>query len=183
MDEQLQLVCDVADRLAEAGIDYMITGSIASAIYAVPRMTRDIDVVIHVSPVEGEKLIAVFKEDYYLDEETLLQAIRRHEMFNVIDQKTVIKIDFIIRKNDEYRRVEFDRRRQIAIDGHLIWVVAPEDLILSKLLWVKESESELQFRDVKQLLATVKGMDTDYLRDWAARLDVAGIFEKAKPHE
>jgi len=161
----------------------MVTGSIASAVYAVPRMTRDIDIVIHIAPAEGEKLIAAFKDDYYLDDETLLQAVRHQGMFNVIDQRTIIKIDFIIRKDDEYRRVEFDRRRQVAINGYRVWMVAPEDLILSKLLWGGKSESELQFRDVKQLLSVVKKMDTAYLRDWAARLGVADLLEKAMPHE
>jgi len=182
MDEQQALVCEVADRLAAAGIDYMVTGSIAMAVYAVPRMTRDIDIVIHISPVESDKLIAALGEDYYFDSETLLQEIRRHGMFNVIDQQTVIKIDFIIRKDDEYRRVEFDRRRQVDINGRLVKIVTPEDLILSKLIWAKVADSELQFRDVKQLLSIVKDMDLSYLHDWAERLGVADLLEKAMQH-
>ena len=55
-------------------------------------------------------------------------------MFNIINQHTVMKIDLIIRKNEEYRMMEFTRRKQILLHGKLLWVVAPEDLILSKLV-------------------------------------------------
>ena len=46
MNEQLEFVKQIASRLDSAGIAYMLTGSMALAIYAVPRMTRDIDLVI-----------------------------------------------------------------------------------------------------------------------------------------
>jgi hypothetical protein len=46
MDEQLEFVKQIAERLATAGIEYMMTGSMAMAIYASPRMTRDVDVVV-----------------------------------------------------------------------------------------------------------------------------------------
>jgi hypothetical protein len=55
------------------------------------------------------------------------------------------------------------------------WVVSCEDLILSKLAWARDSESELQRRDVRQLLAG--SVDTDYLRRWAPVLGVESLLE------
>ena len=46
MSEELAVLKLVSERLKSAGIPYMITGSIASNFYAVPRMTRDVDLVI-----------------------------------------------------------------------------------------------------------------------------------------
>ncbi len=43
VDEQLEFVKQIASRLASAEINYMMTGSMAMAVYATPRMTRDID--------------------------------------------------------------------------------------------------------------------------------------------
>lgn len=34
MTEELQVLCDIATRLEEAGIDYMLTGSVALNSYA-----------------------------------------------------------------------------------------------------------------------------------------------------
>jgi hypothetical protein len=46
MDEQFEFLRSIVHRLEEASIPYMLTGSLALAIWARPRMTRDIDVVI-----------------------------------------------------------------------------------------------------------------------------------------
>ncbi len=43
---ELLALQDVCRRLDDAGIAYMLTGSLAMSYYARPRMTRDIDLVI-----------------------------------------------------------------------------------------------------------------------------------------
>lgn len=49
MSEGLDVLQDISRRLALAGIPYMITGAMAMSLYARPRMTRDIDIVILLS--------------------------------------------------------------------------------------------------------------------------------------
>ena len=49
VSEELQVLKEVARRLDDAGIPYMVTGSIAANFYTVPRMTRDIDIVVELS--------------------------------------------------------------------------------------------------------------------------------------
>ena len=61
-----------------------------------------------------------------------------------------------------------------------IYVVAPEDLILSKLYWARDSLSELQLGDVKNLLNGVEKLDEDYLEEWARYLKIEELFWKAK---
>ena len=46
MTEELAVLKSVTGRLEAAGIPYMMTGSFAANYYAVPRMTRDIDLVV-----------------------------------------------------------------------------------------------------------------------------------------
>ena len=58
-------------------------------------------------------------------------------MFNIIHNKAIVKVDFIIRKDDEYRRIEFGRRQGIDFEGSRIDITSPEDLILSKLCWAR----------------------------------------------
>lgn len=158
----------------------MITGSMAMAIYATPRMTRDIDLVVEIPPHALRKVVSLFSQDCYIDTEMVRQAVSEHGMFNIIHNTWVIKADFIIKKDAEYRREEFNRRRRIDIEGDAISVVAPEDLILSKLVWSKDGESELQLRDVRQLLAGVSGLDWTYLKKWASLLEIDESLKKAK---
>jgi len=46
MSEELEVLKEVARRLKQAAIPYDFTGSIAANFYTVPRMTRDIDIVV-----------------------------------------------------------------------------------------------------------------------------------------
>ncbi len=54
-----------------------------------------------------------------------------------------------------------------------------EDLILSKLLWARESGSEMQRRDIRLLLDG--DLDLDYLERWAKDLGVTGLLEELSP--
>lgn len=76
-----------------------------------------------------------------------------------------------MRKESPYRLQEFARRRRVTLDNFAVWIVSKEDLILSKLVWAKDSGSELQLRDVRSLLAGE--IDLVYLERWAAELSVA----------
>ena len=91
----------------------------------------------------------------------------------------MIKIDLIVRKENPYRLEEFSRRRQIVFEDAKLYITAPEDLILSKLYWAKESMSELQLGDVRNLLKSVHRLDKDYLNKWANYLGVEDIYQKA----
>jgi predicted nucleotidyltransferase len=182
MSEEIELLKIVAARLDSAGIEYMMTGSMAMALYATPRMTRDIDIIIQISMQDASRITSLFETDFYIEKESILEAIRSRGMFNIIHNESVIKVDLIIRKQEEYRLEEFSRRTAVVIDGVKISVVTPEDLVLSKLVWAKQSESELQQRDVRQLLQSSSGMDAGYIQKWAKVLGVEDLLKKALNH-
>ena len=180
MNEQLGFLKQIAARLDTAGILYMLTGSMAMAIYAEPRMTRDIDLVIECQPEDAATIAALFEADCYVDVEAIREAARRRSMFNIIHNEWIIKADFIARGDTEYRRVEFNRRRRFDVEGTPISVVSPEDLILSKLVWAKGSNSQLQLRDVELIIKSGTTLDWDYLHQWAATLQVEAVLVLAE---
>lgn len=176
--EELGVLVEVARRLDQAGIPYMVTGSIAANFYTVPRMTRDIDIVVELSQRDVGRFIALFADDYYLEPDTVGRAVKAKGMFNLIHNEHVIKIDFVVRKETPYRQTEFSRRRKITVDDRIIYIVAPEDLILSKLVWAKDSRSEVQLTDVRNLLGSVKGINRRYLSRWAKQLSVDFLYRE-----
>ncbi|MGH7256051.1 MAG: nucleotidyl transferase AbiEii/AbiGii toxin family protein [Nitrospirales bacterium] len=178
MSEELEVLKTVTGRLDAAGIPYMVTGSIAVSFYAVPRMTRDIDIVVELSERDADQLVSLFQDEFYLDDEMVRRAIAGRDMFNLIHTRFVIKVDLVVRKDTEYRRTEFARRRAVAVEGHPFWIVAPEDLILSKLVWAKDSRSEVQLSDVRNILASVETMAREYLAQWAERLSVGSLYRE-----
>jgi hypothetical protein len=178
MKNELDIVRDVSTRLDGAQIAYMLTGSMAMNYYAQPRMTRDIDVVVALRAADAMRIVQLFSPDYYVSREAVDSSITHQSLFNLIHNESVIKVDCIVRKQSEYRLVEFDRRQRIKIEDFETWIVSKEDLILSKLFWAKDSHSELQLRDVKNLVST--GCDHGYIQRWTQELGVVNLWQEVE---
>jgi hypothetical protein len=171
---ELDVLRDVSERLTSSGVSFMLTGSMAMNYYAQPRMTRDIDLVVQLASEQIDLLVSRFETDYYVDRSAVARAIARRSMFNLIHNDTIIKLDCIVLKSAEYRQQEFARRRLVSLGDFETWIVSREDLILSKLYWARDSKSELQLRDVKNLLTA--DCDMPYLYGTAEDLGVKELL-------
>ena len=85
-----------------------------------------------------------------------------------------------MRKEEPYRKVEFERRREIDVGGVHIAVVSPEDLILSKLCWADQSGSELHLGDIREIIRSVKDLDWPYMEEWADKIGVRALLEEVR---
>ena len=155
--------------LDEKGIPYMLSGGVALNAYSIPRLTRDIDVIIEMKDVNLDTFMSIFDESFYLNDQTIRTETRRKGMFNIIDKKSGYKIDFIVRKESEYRILEFKRKVRTNIFGIDAWIVTLEDLIISKIEWIQQLQSEKQIEDIKTLLLNPL-LDKDYLVKWCDQL-------------
>ena len=178
LENETDVLEDVSGKLISAGIPFMVTGSMAMNYYAQPRMTRDIDIVISLKSRDVENLFLLFEKDYYISKEAIYDSLERGSMFNIIHDRSVIKVDFILLKDQEYRHIEFQRRKKITIRHFKTYIVNKEDLILSKLVWAEDTHSELQIRDVKNLIRT--GCDEEYLKEWVEKLDLKAIYKEIR---
>lgn len=175
MQNEIDILRDVSEKLTGAGISFMLTGSVALSYYAMPRMTRDIDIVVALDPGDVQKILKLFGAEYYVAEEAVSDAIRRESMFNIIHFESVIKVDFILLKKTAFAVSAFARKTNLESDDFQTSVISREDLILSKLDWARDSGSEMQFRDVSNLLSA--DCDFEYLRKWADTLSVRETLE------
>ena len=174
---QLEFLTDIVRRLDDAGIPHMLAGSMASAYHGEPRMTRDIDLVIHPTIEAMERFVdALDRSRYYIDD--AVDAVRRRDMCNVIDTSSGWKADLILRRDRPFSEEEFGRRERVEIGGVEVDVATAEDTVLAKLEWRAQSGSEQQMRDVVTVLST-RALDLDYLRRWADELGVAEALEQA----
>jgi hypothetical protein len=176
MNSELEVLTDVVGRLERAGIEYMLTGSLAMSFHARPRMTRDIDIVVALAGMDAGRVVELFSPDYYVDEDAVRDAIATRSLFNLFHHAKLVKVDLIVRKDDEFQRHGFARRERRRLGAIDAWVIGKEDLILAKLVWALPTESAFQLRDVQSLLAT--GVDADYLRAWSGKLGVDALLRK-----
>ena len=80
----------------------------------------------------------------------MAEAVRTRGMFNVLDLCEGDKFDFWLLMADPFDQSLFARRSRFDADGLGIPISTPEDTILMKLKWARDSGvSERQFCDAK----------------------------------
>jgi len=159
-----------------------VTGGMAVLVWGRPRFTADIDIVVEIEQSQGDKLrkaLLALGQAGYLDEGALNKAIANKGEFNFIDGTTGLKVDFWVLADNPFDLSRLKRRRAKKILGEDIYFSSPEDLILIKLKWQKESPSSRHMEDAESILKISGGeIDFDYLRKWAKKLAVLGILKK-----
>jgi hypothetical protein len=140
----------------------------------------DIDMVININTSQTEKMFSAFENEAYIDKEDICSALARKNMFNVICNETSFKVDFIPLKNeDAYERESFERRKEIDFENLKLWVICPEDLIISKLRWIKiAGGSKRQMADCKSIVLVNKKIDTAYIDKWTQSLGISDLWKK-----
>ncbi len=163
--EQNDVLGDFSKRMEKIGIEYMLVGSMALVHYAIPRTTVDIDIVIKILPETVDKFIREFETDYYIPLESAKNAVIQKRKFNILNQKTVLKVDCIILKETAFDLNAFARRKKVDYSGDFdVWIIGKEDLILSKLNWAKNTRSERQMLNVASIIRN--DFDKNYVERW-----------------
>lgn len=176
---QQDFLQEIVRRLTDAGLPYMVTGSVASGRWGEIRATYDTDIVVAAEWLQMQEFIHGFGEEYYVSEDAARDAWRRRSMFNIIHSLSGHKVDIICRKDSEYAATAFERRRLEKVLGTKVSVCSPEDIILAKLQWGKMGESERQFRDALGVAKAQRGsLEFPYLKRWAEDLGVTDLLNR-----
>lgn len=177
---ELEFLLSCLRRLNDLGTAYMLTGSMASNFWGVPRSTHDADFVLQIDTASVPAFVQAFEGEFFIQESTIHSAIAgRPRMFNVIDIKSGLKADFWILSRDEFEQQAFRRRVQKQLSGVPVWLATAEDLVLNKLLWDAKNPSNRQIDDVAGIVRVQgEALDVDYIRSWAEKLRVAQTLEK-----
>lgn len=164
----------VVRSLRAADIPFMLTGSLVAAYYGTPRATQDIDVVVESQPDRLKEFVNSLRAaGMYVDLDAALEALRTGGQFNAIDPETGWKADLIIRKSRPFSESEFSRRRESELFGVEVALATLEDLIIAKLEWSELGDSELQRRDIRELLDIAgDSIDRAYLEHWINTLNL-----------
>jgi Uncharacterised nucleotidyltransferase len=182
MPEQADVLTRTADALEALGIPYMLTGGFALFFHAEPRLTNDIDIVIALLDDQVDAVIDLYPsaQGWYTSRDAAHEAVQRKGMFNVIHSASGVKIDFVTLKQNEFERQKFARRVRHTKGDQSIWIITPEDLLLSKLVWGFGSKSVKQATDVRTLIRCVQNLDWKYVNEWAKRLGVLDWLQRIR---
>ena len=124
MRSESEFLVDVLGRLNAAGVDYMLTGSMASNYWGIPRTTHDLDFVLVMKPNGVDQLVSAFEAGFFIQPESVRSAFRPPFQFNVLDEQSAMKADFWLLPKDAFEQTAFGRRlpvvslRRLRLDCH-----------------------------------------------------------------
>ncbi|HMP72239.1 MAG TPA: hypothetical protein PKE55_03155 [Kiritimatiellia bacterium] len=142
------------------GVDYMVTGSIAATYYGEPRLTNDVDIVIVIDSSQIASFARHFPPgDFYCPPPEIIRiecSRYRRGHFNLIHHQTGYKADiYPAQSDDPLHQWGLLHRRKAEIDGELIYIAPPEYVILRKLQYYREGQSQKHLNDIRAMLETL----------------------------
>jgi hypothetical protein len=173
MRSEKEFLVEVLQRLNQAGVDYMLTGSMASNYWGTPRTTHDLDFVLMMRPDQVDRFVGCFESNFFIQRESVRSSFRPPFQFNVLDELSALKADFWLLQDKPFDQAAFSRRLRADLFGVSAWIATAEDIILHKLYWNQITPSERQLSDAAGVYAVQLGvLDIGYLQRWSAILGV-----------
>lgn len=151
-------------------IPYAIMGGFAVRSWGVPRPTYDADLAIVADRASVVRLlnalaIAGFEvpDDHLKGFIDSVAGIGKVKVTRFVE-RTVWEIDLFLARGP-FLESAMQRRRHVTLGDQTVWVLAPEDLILLKLIAHRRKDQ----LDVEEILKIARDLDVAYLRRWAVR--------------
>jgi hypothetical protein len=173
------ILISIAKVLDELKIDYYVSGGFAVSVWAKPRFTADIDLIIKMTHQEKKSLAQKIKKLFpegYLDPEQIDTALARHGEFNFIEPDTGMKVDFWVAKDEDFEKECF-KNSKIKDVGYKVKFISSENLIISKLIWYSQTNSSRHIEDAQNVLKLAEP-NKNYIKKWALKLKLENEFEK-----
>jgi hypothetical protein len=183
--EQTDVNVIVTRVFDELRIPYFLTGSMASSVHGIYRATNDADFVADMQLPHVSRFVGLLGEAFYAHEPAIQDAVVQRRSFNVIHQHTMLKVDVFVMKPDSFSHSQMERRLLVPLGpppAPSLYLASPEDTVLSKLDWYRQTggASERQWKDILGVLKTQgANLDRAYLADWAERLKLSDLLERA----
>lgn len=153
------LTTRLSAALTEAKVPHAVTGAIAMAAHGFVRATMDIDVLVIVPSLRLPEVFAIVRTLGFAGEDrALIEAVRARAVAELRSGSASVEI--IVPSLPYHHEV---LRRSVAgeLKGARIPFVTPEDLIVLKMLWLREKDRA----DIRALLSARQGnLDLGYLR-------------------
>lgn len=165
-----ELAMKVISACAAENLDHMLTGAFAFNYYAIPRSTKDVDIVVDVTG--AGKISALIKR---LEPEI---EFRGQVQFDTLTwgkrhigrpaKNSTLEVELFELFDDPFVQSQFKRRRRLVLPQIAMetWIPTPEDIIVQKLRWGRGKDLE----DARDVLATEhpSTLDMPYIENWCA---------------
>lgn len=182
--EQLAANQRVAEVFEALGIRYYLCGSMAASYHGFYRATADADFVAAIQLHHIKPFVERLGAEFYIDAESILEAVREETSFNLLHEETLLKVDIFVLKRQPFAFEQMARREKLTAGANVapIFVATAEDTVLSKLSWYRlgGEVSDRQWNDILGILKLQSDrLDRSYMAEWAKQIEVVDLLERA----
>jgi len=140
------VLADLARRLQKAGIEYMVIGGLANAVWGSPRSTIDIDCTVVLDPSRAGDLLETLGPTYQSRTNDPEDFVNRTRVLP-LRHRDGVQIDLIFAMLP-FEEEAVHRAVEVAVKGIPVRFCTPEDLVLHKIV----SQRERDRQDVEDIL-------------------------------
>ncbi len=156
------LINNLAKELDKLGIPYMIIDGQAVLLYGEPRLTRDVDITLGITPESLDKVLQVVKNlGLNVLVENAEKFVKQTWVLPVYDEKPGFRVDFMFSWTP-YEKEALRRVKEINIEGYPVKFASPEDVIIHKVIAGRAKDLE----DVKSIIRKQANLDVNLIRKW-----------------
>jgi len=174
-----QILVAVLDALHARHIPYMVTGSLASNLYGIPRSTMDVDLIISITGESLNDIVSALPAGFRLDPQITVEAVTGTTRYTLEILDHNYKAELFLLSDDPHDRSRFARRYASTLAGRHVFVPTPEDVIVSKLRWYLRAKRGKDWDDARDVLAVQQELlDFEYIRRWCAEHGTGELLEE-----
>lgn len=172
------LVVDVFDALIVLGVPFMVSGSLASNFYGVPRATQDAGLVLELDQLAVDAFRERLGDRFDVDAQLAFETVTGSRRIVAHARDSAFQVELFDLTDDPHDRERFARRRRVDVLGRAVTVPTPEDVIINKLRWSKVAGRRKDFEDARNVLAVQTAtLDREYLNRWCRDLNLLDELE------
>lgn len=167
--------------LDKHGIAYATSGSVAALFYGAERSTIDIDLGVAAELDGLQSMVSELSADeFYVPHASMLSAVELTSSFNILHNRSPLKIDFFVLGDGILDRRLIEHRVRFDSKYGPIWVSSALDIAVRKLWWFDKTDrtSQRQWEDVLALLRGGHVEPADFV-ELAEKVSLADIAKLA----
>jgi len=167
------LVVSVFDALAALGVPFMVSGSLASNFYGVPRATQDADLVLDYKQLAVDALADRIEHLFDLDPQAGFEAVTGSLRLVARARSSAFDVELFGLTDDRHDLARFARRQFVEVLGRTVALPTAEDVVINKLRWFKLARRRKDFEDARNVIAVQHAtLDWSDVREWCRAMDL-----------
>ncbi|MBL9121815.1 MAG: hypothetical protein JNL80_18060 [Phycisphaerae bacterium] len=181
MSEASKSIRSVLGALVDLGIPHMLTGSLASNAYGLPRMSKDADFVVALQAKQVPALAKRVAPGLLLDEQMSFETTTLTSRWRLLETRGGFEIELFQLSDDPFDQERFKRRVATVFLGLATFLPTAEDVVVQKLRWAVRAHRPKDIDDALNVIrARKESLDWMYVSRWCAKHESLTLLESLR---